>query len=123
MKNNPYSMVRPCDACPFGTGPKAVRGLGTARAEGIRNALLSGQSFHCHKTVKHDDDGEAIPHKGEKECAGAMILLERIERPNQMMRVAERIGMYDMTKLEIDYEGMVKDFDEFVESQSNPRRP
>ena len=35
-------------------------------------------------------------------CGGAMILLEKIDRPNQMMRIMERIGGYDRRKLKMD---------------------
>jgi pSer/pThr/pTyr-binding forkhead associated (FHA) protein len=38
----------------------------------------------------------------EQHCAGATILLERLNRPNQMMRWMERLGGYDRTKLDMD---------------------
>lgn len=123
-----YSMTKPCPGCPFTTGPDAVHFLGRRRAEEIRDALLNGQTFSCHKTTGgswvEDEDGHEcyVPSRDEEHCAGAMILLERIERPNQMMRIAERIGLYDMTKLDMDYPTMMEDFDEFVEVQSRHER-
>ena len=35
-------------------------------------------------------------------CGGALILLEKIESPNQMMRIMERMGGYDRHKLKMD---------------------
>jgi hypothetical protein len=35
-------------------------------------------------------------------CAGAMIVLEHEDRPNQIMRIAERLGFYDRTALVMD---------------------
>lgn len=34
-------------------------------------------------------------------CAGALIFLEKRYRPNQLMRISERLGMYDRTKLDM----------------------
>lgn len=38
---------------------------------------------------------------GEHHCAGFLILLEK-EGPNQMMRIAGRLGIYDASILDID---------------------
>jgi hypothetical protein len=35
-------------------------------------------------------------------CAGALIFLEKREEPHQMMRICERLGMYDRTKLNMN---------------------
>lgn len=62
------------------------------------------------------DEPPAIPgDKNEQHCAGAMIILERLERPNQMMRICERLGLYDRRKLKMDAP-VFEDFDAFVES-------
>lgn len=37
-------------------------------------------------------------------CAGAMIVLEHEERPNQIMRIAERLGFYDQASAVIAHE-------------------
>lgn len=49
-------------------------------------------------------------------CAGALILLEKMEQPNQMMRWMERIGAYDRTKLDMDAP-VFGDTEEFIEAQ------
>ena len=100
-----YDMTAPCSgaiSCPFRTD--CLPGwLGKERAEEIIEAIVDRQqTFACHKTTQFDDDGESVHHTDEQHCAGAMILLEKIERPNQMMRIAERLRLYDRTRLQMD---------------------
>lgn len=90
-----YTMRSPCDQCPFLA--KNRRAYSTERLE----AFASG-AFHCHKTGTTDDDtGNFIATKNSLACAGALIYLERRNRPNQMMRIAERLGLYDHGKLDM----------------------
>lgn len=95
-----YDLTEPCGSCPFRNDGKGVK-LSSERAEEI----LFASSFQCHKTITYleDEDGEdyARPDSG-KHCAGQMILLEHMEQPNQMMRICERIGLYDMRKLNMN---------------------
>jgi hypothetical protein len=95
-----FDLTKPCDMCPFSKGCKAGW-LGAARASEIASSIIRGQSFPCHKTVVYDDDGESIRGDNEQHCAGSMILLEKINRPHQMMRIGERLGMYDPDKLDM----------------------
>lgn len=60
------------------------------------------RTFSCHKLNEPGDDGEMHETANSQHCAGALIFLERLNRPNQMMRIAERFGMYDRTKLDMD---------------------
>ncbi len=86
-----YSMTEPCDACPF------LLDSGFKLASLKRHA--SGE-FACHKTCElSDDTGNYEPKKKSLHCAGALIFLEKRDRPHQMMRICERLGMYDRTKL------------------------
>jgi hypothetical protein len=62
--------------------------------------------FPCHKACDVDENDEAggstfVPKKNGKtpHCAGALIFLEKKNAPHQMMRIMERIGRYDHTKL------------------------
>ena len=89
-----YAMKEPCNACPFLIGSGfAFRSL-TAHASG---------EFACHKACALSDEGvyearnDKTPH-----CAGALIFLEKQGKPHQMMRISERLGMYDHTKLNMD---------------------
>lgn len=95
-----FNLKKPCANCPFRNDiPKQQGWLGEDRAQGIVDSIIDlQQSFPCHKTT--DLDGERSGK--EQHCAGALIMLEHIERPNQMMRISERLGMYDRTQLEMD---------------------
>lgn len=96
-----FDLVRPCSHCPFRTD--CLKGwLGKWRAKELADAIvLQQQTFSCHETSGgREDDGVRGPD--EQHCAGAAILLERLERPNQIMRIFERFGLYDRTKLDMD---------------------
>lgn len=90
-----YNLTSPCDNCPFRNDIDPY--IHSDRVEEI-----VGNVFACHKTVLHDDDGEHVETEKEKHCAGALILLEKMEQPHQMMRIMERIGQYDRRKLNMD---------------------
>jgi hypothetical protein len=96
-----FDMTEPCPQCPFRSDIRAF--LTRARAQEIADSITRHQQpFPCHKTVLYDDDGEACPSSDEQHCAGALVLLERINRPNQMMRIAERLGVYKRTALNMN---------------------
>lgn len=61
-----------------------------------------GGTFPCHETLNYDTDFDESPQHTEKtqHCAGALIYAEKHEAPTQMMRIMERLGMYDRVKLE-----------------------
>lgn len=95
-----YNLTKPCKHCPFRNDIDPF--LTPERAESIYNSLARGATFACHKTVDYsDDDGEGRETKKSEHCAGALIMLEHMDEPNQMMRIAERLGMYDRTKLDM----------------------
>lgn len=86
-----YKMTSPCSECPF------LRDSGFTYASLVRHA--SGE-FGCHKACDlNEDTQEFEPKEGTPHCAGALIFLEKQNRPHQMMRICERVGMYDHTKL------------------------
>lgn len=79
------------------------------------NAIIANYrrqaTFSCHKTVDYDSiqwDDDSEPDVGyrhsaeEQHCAGALVLLEKLDKPNQMMRWMERLGAYDRTKLDMN---------------------
>lgn len=101
-KRNPYGLTSPCDNCPFRTDVKPY--IRAARVREIERSLERAE-FPCHKTTKHEDDGEGsvyVPSGGEIHCAGALILMEKEGRSSQMMRIGERLGLYDPSKLKMD---------------------
>lgn len=95
-----FDLVRPCANCPFRTDVPGY--LRRARAEEIAHSIVNGASFPCHKTTEEDED-EGTRHATpvSQMCAGAMIVLERMERPNQIMRIAERTHVYDHERLDM----------------------
>jgi hypothetical protein len=99
-----FNLVRPCRDCPFRTDVKPY--LSAARAREIVDSItLQQATFACHKTVDYsdpEDDEPRAPKAEEQHCAGATILLERLDRPNQMMRISERLGLYNRRKLDMD---------------------
>lgn len=97
-----YNLTKPCKNCPFST--TCLNGwLGGPRATEIFYSISRDQkSFPCHKTTSHDDEGDYVLGQKEEHCAGALILLEKLELPNQMMRISERLGFYDRFKLNMN---------------------
>lgn len=88
-----YKMTTPCDACPY------LKGSGFTLASLKRHA--SGE-FACHKQCDLKDNVYAQKASGKSaHCAGALIFLEKLGTPHQMMRICERIGLYDHTKLDM----------------------
>lgn len=110
-------MSKPCDACPF--CPGRFLGLRLGRVIEIVEGLRSGSSFPCHKTVEHDDDDELLPDGGSF-CAGAMIMLEKAQDPEQQpqnhaLRMAERLRLYDHKKLDLTAP-VFASFDDMIEA-------
>ena len=103
-KHKSFALTSPCDTCPFRNDIDPY--LTAERVMEIQESLVNAE-FPCHKTVA--DTGEDsdcnefhIPGPDEIHCAGALILLEKQNQPSQMMRIAERLRMYDRTKLDMD---------------------
>lgn len=64
------------------------------------NGLKRDLDFHCHATVdyKNSDNGRVTGKS--KICAGFAVIAEEQNHPTQMMRICERIGLYDAKKLD-----------------------
>lgn len=122
-KSRPYGMTTPCAHCPF---RKDITPF--LRPERVREIQLSlvRAEFPCHKTTEEQEDeegnSERVATSDSIHCAGALILMEKEGRSSQMMRIAERLGMYDPSKL--DMEAPVFDsFDEMYEAMCAEHRP
>jgi hypothetical protein len=95
-----FDLIRPCKDCPFRSDIPGF--LTKARVREIIDGITRGQAtFTCHKTNEFDDSG-TVETKDSQHCAGALIFLERLDQPNQMMRWMERIGVYDRSKLDME---------------------
>jgi len=92
-----YALRAPCRNCPFRSNIEPY--LREDRAREIAASLRAGGGFTCHKTTVPDESdesgGSARPGPRAMECAGALATMERENAPNQMMRISERLGMYD----------------------------
>lgn len=101
--SKPYTLRSPCGNCPFRTDVDLY--LREERVREIAAQLHSNAGdFYCHKTTGGSEAGEFDPSGDGRArvCAGALITLENENRPTQMMRIAERLGMYDRTELDMD---------------------
>lgn len=114
-----YDMTKPCDACPFKRGSKLQ--LDSKRVDEIGGQFTTGgqAGFVCHKTAEIDEDsGNFVPKRHDAEgpesrhCAGALIFAEKNGTPSQMMRIAERLGMYDRSALELHHDEVYDDIDD-----------
>lgn len=87
LHSNMYRITKMCSNCPFRNDEHAIH-LSEGRLDGIKKALLRRENFVCHKTVYSDD-------KNQKRlmCAGAYEFLISEEKPNQIMQIAERLGV------------------------------
>jgi hypothetical protein len=88
-----------CDSCPFGHTAKQRhmrKSLRPGCFEEICQSVWLGGYFPCHKTTKFDDEGETIPHAGEKMCLGALEFVERAakqrESSERRAQCADRIA-------------------------------
>lgn len=93
-----YTMTKPCGDCPF------LSQYAHAFPKQKLKGFASGE-FPCHKTAELVDDIESgsqyIGDGDSLHCAGALIFNEKRGQPHRMMRIAERLGMYDRTKLDM----------------------
>lgn len=112
-------LIHPCSQCPFRRDISSY--LTQDRAADIVDSITTRQgTFSCHKTNEfdYDDEGNSIVIETEdtQHCAGAMILLEKLNQPNQWMRWMERLGMYDRGKLDMNAP-VFDSLEDFIEAQ------
>lgn len=94
-----YEMTKPCNLCPFRNDDKRLY----VPADRLRE--FARGEFVCHQTAEIDDEDEIggfYSTEDSQHCAGALIFAENLEWPHQMMRISERLGMYDASKLKMD---------------------
>lgn len=93
-----FDLKQAYDNCPF--RKDAIKGwLGKERSSDIIHALVvEDKTFSCHKHNSFDDEGHVDEGRDAQHCAGATILLEKLNRPNQWMRICQRMRFYDPTR-------------------------
>lgn len=88
-----YTMTTPCKECPF------LRDSGFTFHSLVAHA--SGE-FGCHKACElSEESGVYEPKENTPHCAGALIFNEKRNQCHQMMRIAERLRIYDYRKLDM----------------------
>lgn len=116
-----FNLTKPCKNCPFRNDIKPF--LSKRRVKEIEFALVNDdKTFSCHKTVNYETwenyEEDYIPNSEESHCAGALILLEKnnLAIKNNMLRIAERLGLYDYSKLDLN-SPVYKNFSEMIKVQ------
>lgn len=116
-----YAMTTPCDNCPF----RKEGGIRLRAARLLDLADPRAGEFACHKTTassEEDEDGARHATEDSSHCAGALIFHEKQGQSTQMMRICERIGMYDHTKLR-GQDLVFDDVAEMLEASVDARKP
>lgn len=91
-----YRTLKYCGNCPFLDNGKAIN-LRDGRVDSIKESLRKGETFSCHKTVYNLDENMEIQEEEIplKMCYGAYQYLKSINKPNQVMQLASRMGIED----------------------------
>jgi hypothetical protein len=112
-----FDMKKPCHNCPF-LKVGGIR-LRKVRARDIAKNSLSdqGKTFTCHLTTVQSevDDLDMVDGPNAAHCAGALIFSEKQGKVTQMMRIAERLGIYDPKPIMADKEVVGSVFDSLKE--------
>jgi hypothetical protein len=100
-----FNLQRPCPNCPFRTDIPGY--LTAARAQEIIEALFADDwaSFGCHETTEYVEDeetglGDRQCVDSTQHCAGSLILLLKLGRPNVATRMAAAMGLIDLDAIE-----------------------
>ena len=84
VETNAWRCTKPCKNCPLMDNGKSMH-LEEGRVDAIKVDLEKGNSFSCHVTVYESDEQQKL-------CYGAFKHLKDINKPNQIMQVAKRLG-------------------------------
>ena len=93
----------PCGNCPFRKDRPFYLRPGRAREIAMS---FTQADFTCHKTIDYDEDvdpdsGEIVTGGEHQKVCGGMLGMMRIEGfDNQMVRIAERLGLIDWEKVD-----------------------
>lgn len=115
-----FDLHVPCSNCPF-LKKGGIR-LTRARVNEIAGNSLSpdGKTFPCHKTTIDGVEG-LVATASSRHCAGSLIFSEKHKNATQMVRIAERLGLYNARKLMSQKEVVDKVFDSVREMQKANR--
>lgn len=121
--NNPFRLKKVCADCPFRNDrPFPLR---EDRAQEIADALKMGAQFTCHKTIIYGEDKEGREtHGGKKQqfCAGALATIIKGNHANQVVQIAERLGLRDPDEFDHNAQPVCDSLDEWVELKAKEDR-
>lgn len=103
-----FDLKKPCKDCPFIVGSSTNRTLAEGRiTEIVKDITEENATFSCHKTINYDERDMST----EQHCAGALIYAKKSGKPNTMLQIAERFGIYDPREINENYPGIIKEDD------------
>lgn len=105
-----YDRTKPCKTCPFRASTHF-----SFPEERLEEIVYSSGGFACHNTTTTKN--RSVDHRDAQACAGRLIVLERDEQPDQMMRIAERLGLYDRRKLDMENKDVFEDIGSFMDAR------
>lgn len=107
-----FDLKRPCVNCPFRKGQGENFAWPFHRLHEIKTAT----AFQCHKTVDYENFDDPEKRAGDKpqQCAGLMAVLMREKKDNQIMQVAQRLGV-DLSGVDPDGEAYAS-WDDVIEA-------
>lgn len=109
-----YEQIKPCNNCPFTRSTNFKFKRSKAFAIAVQNG-----GFPCHKTaVLNEKTGGYEATKDSQACAGRLIMLERCNKPDQMMRISERLGLYNHKRLDMENPDCFDSIQEFLKERS-----
>jgi hypothetical protein len=98
-----FDLRKPCPQCPFRPGGFIIH---PDRAREIAEGVVHGDvTFTCHKHLHGEhlelEDGEERynPAMQDQHCAGAAAFVRKLGAANQMLQIAERLGICDPDQL------------------------
>ena len=118
-----FKLKKPCKNCPFRNDlGREYRGWLNRSCEGIKDSLIYGKTFTCHKTTSSNDEEEEDYknrkiQKGEQFCAGALILMHKsgdAKRSRSIMQATHIFRLLDSKQLDMNAP-VFNNFDEFIE--------
>lgn len=118
--SDPFRLKKVCANCPF-RADEDFHGLQPERVSDIAQALRDGAAFHCHATLDYsrsdrfDEDDEPLSPvvKNSQFCAGALATMEQGEEVNQIVQIAERLGLYDPDGFDWENQPVFEGLDEW----------
>jgi hypothetical protein len=104
--NMKYTMTQPCVTCPFRRNN--VGFLTEGGATRIATDLINDRPFSCHQTDRTPQFVEP------QHCAGALIVLEKMQRPHLAMKLGHHLGLYDPSKLDVGHPHVFHNLKQFI---------